>query len=639
MLKILKLLLLFSFLKIHSQTNLITNSGFELFNSCPTFGAQWNVCSNWNNVNLNVGVGAWGTPDYFNTCGSGGTAPPATFAGTCTTQSGNAMMALVLYNSPFPQYREYLSTALSCPMQPGNTYTLSFWLSNGTGIKSPYTIRNIGAHFSAAPLSQSGWGLINVVPQCEITTNVISPGWTQYTFTVNPTSVWNYITIGAFRPDVNNNPTLSFPNPGGPASVYANYFLDNVEVLTQSNLSPTITANNTSPICAGASATLSATGATSYTWIPGNLIGSSVVVNPATTTNYTVIGSNGSCSTATATTSVLVVPNPTISIINPSSSSICMGTSTSLFGSGALTYTWQPGNINSTSISVTPSSTTIYTLSGTNAAGCVSNSNILITVTPNPTITINPLLPGICLGNSATLTASGANNYTWIPTGNITASVVITPTINTTYTINGTTGVCSGSALVTVSVNATPTISTSGNSPICAGTSATLSAIGAISYTWNPGNLIGSSVLVNPATTTNYTVIGSNGSCTASATKNIVVIASPTILTLSSPSSVCQGASASLLAAGALTYTWQPGNIVGSFTSVTPVINTTYTVSGTNASGCISSSTLLITVNPNPTLTINPSTPSICLGNSATLTANGALNYTGHPPAIQLQQL
>lgn len=230
----LPILLLFVLLRITSvtsQINLVPNPGFENHTNCPNFGSQWNYCSNWNNVNMNVGVGNWGTPDYFHSCGSGGVVPPSTFAGTCNPHTGDAMMAEVVYNIPYPDYREYLGTQLNSSMIPGITYTASFWITNGTGIISPWTISNIGICFSTAPLSQVGYGLINVVPQFEVSVNIASTSWTKYTFTINPTTTFNYITIGAFRTDGLNSVTQTFPNPGGPPSSYANYFFDDIEVI------------------------------------------------------------------------------------------------------------------------------------------------------------------------------------------------------------------------------------------------------------------------------------------------------------------------------------------------------------------------------------------------------------------------
>jgi hypothetical protein len=219
------------FLTARAQQNLVINPSFESTLSCPGLGADWSSCKGWNNVNMNVGPGMWGTPDYFHPCGTNGTAPPNTFAGTCTAQDGNAFMAAVFYNSAYTDAREYLSSKMLCTMRPGNTYTVSFWITNGAGVKSPYTIRNVGIVFSAVPLTQSGFSLINGSPQCEVTSNIASQAWVQYTFAINPTTNWDYLTIGNFRPDSSNNVTKTYSVPSAPQAAYANYFIDNIQVM------------------------------------------------------------------------------------------------------------------------------------------------------------------------------------------------------------------------------------------------------------------------------------------------------------------------------------------------------------------------------------------------------------------------
>lgn len=422
MFKYLQITFLFSFFCTSAQVNLVTNSGFELNVACPTGGGQWQVCNNWDNVNMNPGAGAWGTPDYFNACGTGNTAPPATFSGTCTTQAGNGMFGLVMYNVPFPQYREYLSTQLSCPMQPGTTYTLSFWLSNGTGIKSPYTIRNIGAHFSAGTLAQTGWGLINVIPQCEIITNVISTNWTQYTFTVNPTAVWNRLTFGCFRPDANNNPTMSFANPGGNASVYANYFVDNIELWAPTNNSANFSITSTvaqSSICAGTSAaTISPSNPAlnlTYTWTPGNFNNSTAT--GLTAGIYTVTASTGSgCNYSSASTQFTVTQSTGLNV-NLNSPLACKNSVTTLSatvsgGSSVYSYTWMPGNISSPTLNVNHTSTTIYTLSVKDNGGCASTVTTAVTIDPivaNFNYSQNPCNGSFTISNTST----GALNHNW----------------------------------------------------------------------------------------------------------------------------------------------------------------------------------------------------------------------------------
>jgi len=192
---------------------------------------------------------------------------------------------------------------------------------------------------------------------------------------------------------------------------------------------PTITVNS-GTICAGNSFTIIPSGANTYTFQGGN-----AVVNPTTNTSYTVIGTNSvGCVSqfATSNVTVLVLPLPTITV---NSGSICLGQSFTMIPSGANTYTFQGGNAI-----VTPTVTNSYSVTGTSSAGCISAgfalSNITVNVTPDMGVGSSSSL--ICVGETATLTATGANSYSW-STGSNIASTVISPTITTTYTVTGTT--------------------------------------------------------------------------------------------------------------------------------------------------------------------------------------------------------
>jgi len=219
---------------LSAQTNLVPNPGFETASPCPDYPGQTNRATGWNNVNMVYGNPSVGTPDYFHACGSAtlgyNCVPPNTFAGICSPRTGNGMMGVVIYNIPYPDYREYFATQLSSPMTTGNSYSVSFWVTNGSTPYSPFTISNIGANFSTNPLTQSGWGLINLAPQCEVTTQVSSTSWQQYSFTVTPTATWNHITLGCFRTDASNNVTSTFSGTSGPNSSYARYYFDDISV-------------------------------------------------------------------------------------------------------------------------------------------------------------------------------------------------------------------------------------------------------------------------------------------------------------------------------------------------------------------------------------------------------------------------
>ncbi|MBO6081151.1 MAG: hypothetical protein J6P54_09320, partial [Bacteroidales bacterium] len=102
-------------------------------------------------------------------------------------------------------------------------------------------------------------------------------------------------------------------------------------------------------------------------------------------------------------------------------------------------------------------------------------------------------------------------------------------------------------------------------------------------------------------------------------------------ITLNSPDNTytaCAGETITVTASGASTYQWSDG--LGSGATVHPTVSGTYTVTGTNTSGCSGTAVAYVTVNPAPTVTINGSTSgtaSICSGNSVTLTAGGASTY------------
>lgn len=401
------------------------------------------------------------------------------------------------------------------------------------------------------------------------------------------------------------------------------------------NSTPTVTASvSPTVICAGSSATLSASGATTYTWMPGSLTGANVSVSPTVTTTYSVTGSNGGC-TNTRTVTLLVNPTPTINA-TATPTSICSGSgaTVALSASGASTYTWNPGGLTGSAVTVTPGVTTTYTVNGTSVTGCVSNRTITVSVVTTPTVAASASSLVICSGNSTTLSASGATTYTWNPGSLTGANVSVSPTSTTTYTLTGANGSCTDTETITITVNPSPTvIATASPTSICSGASSTLSASGATSYTWMPGSLTTSSIVVNPTSTTVYSVTGSSGSCSVTRTVNLTVNTTPTVNVSSTATTVCSGNNATLTATGATTYTWMPGSLTGSAVVVSPAVPTTYTVTGANGT-CIDTETISVTVGSTPTLVASASSSSICSGNSSTLTATGATSYTWNPGSL-----
>lgn len=306
---------------------------------------------------------------------------------------------------------------------------------------------------------------------------------------------------------------------------------------------------------------------------------------------------------------------------------ICSGTTLTLTTDAVSGYSWSTGFTGGNSIVVSPTITTIYTVAATSSLAC--NSVGFITVVVNsgvPVLTVAPSSNSVCLSNTVSITASGANSYTF--SGGISNGVAFTPLATTTYTIDGANACGTSSAVTTITVSALPVSASASSGTICAGNTTTLTGSGATSYTWTPGNLVGTSVIVNPQSNTIYTVIGILGNCGGTNTVEIVANPVPTISTSASNSMICQGESVTLTATGALSYTWQPGNLVGASVVVTPTAPTAYVATGENSFSCTISAQQPVITFAAPVMTISTPNSTLCAGVSAILTASGADTYT-----------
>ena len=162
--------------------------------------------------------------------------------------------------------------------------------------------------------------------------------------------------------------------------------------------------------------------------------------------------------------------------------------------------------------------------------------------------------------------------------------------------------------------------------PICAGSSTTVvaTAPGTNTYLWSNGATT-SSITVTPAVTTTYTVTVTNEfRCTATATR--IVTVNPTPNAAITGNNICNGGSTTLTASGGTSYIWNTGATTAAIT-VAPVVNTTYTVTVTNANGCSATATRLVVVSSNPTAVIQPAQVQVCRNAPATLTASGGTSY------------
>jgi len=459
------------------------------------------------------------------------------------------------------------------------------------------------------------------------------------TVTATPTATTTYTVIGTTAGMKTHSTTIT------------------VTVNTGTTPTLTVTHPGSDTICSGNSVSFTAATATSYAWTPATGLsatsGATVSANPTTTQTYTVIGSNGACTSAPQTVVVTVNPTPTVVIsVTSGSTTLCSGSSVTLAASGATTYSWNTG-ATTTNLTVSPTATTTYTLTGTLGL-CKAAPTQVVTVITTPTLaTVTHIgTDSICSGSmdSVSFTAGGsASTYTWIPSTGLNTStgtsVKAYPSASTTYTITGTTGSCmSATKTVIVTVNSTPTVTVGPVSPaICSGGTVTLTASAATgtTYSWNAGSSTGSSITVSPTATTTYSVTGTStkGCISATATDMVSVVTTLTVTVTPSATAICPGGPVTLTAGGALTYTWAPATGLNATTGTSvkdtakiPTA-TTYTVTGTSGTGCNNTGNVTVTVNAIPTLSVtcSNSNDSICSGSMATLTASGANTYTWSP--------
>ncbi|MHA6250231.1 Ig-like domain-containing protein [Pontibacter sp. CAU 1760] len=183
-------------------------------------------------------------------------------------------------------------------------------------------------------------------------------------------------------------------------------------------------------------------------------------------------------SSAPATQEITIGSIPVLAVSSPRAS-ICVGASTTIRVSGADTYVWEPAAgltaTTGSNVTVNPSVTTTYTVTGTNAeTGCRSSARFTVVVNPLPPVTVASDVAAICYTQGqATLTAVGADSYTWYPATGLSATtgstVIATPLATTTYSVIGldaTTG-CTNSATVTVTVNPLPEVNAGPDLVVC----------------------------------------------------------------------------------------------------------------------------------------------------------------------------
>lgn len=371
------------------------------------------------------------------------------------------------------------------------------------------------------------------------------------------------------------------------------------------------------------------------------LDGSSHIYTTAGTYTLNIELDNGFVRDTIKSYSVTVNPTPVVTISG--SSSICSGVATTLSVSGTGTLQWyMNGSVISgeTTNTYTTNVVGVYNLYESNSFGCADSATVGLTLVNylNPTVTANPTPASVCAGSPLILAGGGAATYVW--DNSVIDGVAFNPTGTTTYNVIGTdVNGCTNTAAVSVTVNTLPIVNISGGTSICAGSAITLTGTSGGTSQWYLNGVIISGATTNTYLASlpgvyNMTKTNLSG-CADSAAMGLplIVNALPLVTASSTGDTICSGNSITLNGGGALTYVWDNAAIDNVSFSLTST--TFYTVTGTDLNGCSNSDSILVYVNPLPTVGITGSS-TICNGTSATLFGNGAITYVwiGGPSTV-----
>ncbi len=230
-----------------------------------------------------------------------------------------------------------------------------------------------------SPVSQFTFAGSNCAGNTIIFTDNSSNNPTNWNWTVSPQNGATFTNPTA------QNPSIAFNLPGtytiglqagniaGPGSLYTN----TIQIYPKPIV--TINISNNASVCAGSSLQLNASGANTYYWHTTLQTGNNITIYPQQSAYYSVSGTSAFGCIGIDSVFVVVRPNPLVNV-TALSNIICYGNSTQLQASGASNYIWNPGNSTGNPNQVSPLSTTVYTVVGTNQFGCSATSQHTIQV-------------------------------------------------------------------------------------------------------------------------------------------------------------------------------------------------------------------------------------------------------------------
>ncbi len=386
---------------------------------------------------------------------------------------------------------------------------------------------------------------------------------------------------------------------------------DTVDIIINPEL--LISLGNDSAYCEGTQVILNpGAGFTSYVWGDGSTDSTFSVTASGI---YIVVVTDAFGCSATDTVAIQIDLIPVVDL--GVDTTLCFGSTYQLTApAGYPGYLWTTGEVTET---IVVNTSGIYDVVVTTPAGCTAVDTVQVTINPELIISLGPDVT-VCSAASTVLDpGTGFASYVWSdgstdPTFTVTASGDYSVFVTDIFG-------CSATDTVSVIVNQSPVVSLGADTTFCGGTTIDFDAgAGFVSYLWSDGSSA-QTLSVTAGGIYAVTVTGANG-CTG--TDEVIAIATP-LISLGPDFAICDGQTASLDAgAGFTSYLWSDGALSQ---TINVTLAGTYTVTVSDASGCINSDDVVITVTPPPFLELGPD-QTICFGTAVVLDAGaGNFNY------------
>ncbi|MBX7153345.1 MAG: hypothetical protein K1X91_00190 [Bacteriodetes bacterium] len=424
-----------------------------------------------------------------------------------------------------------------------------------------------------------------------------------------------------------------------------------------------VNAGGDKEICIGDSLVLSALGnATNIKWVAAD--GTKIpcdtcittVVKPVKTTKYTLIATDAYACKINDEITVTVLPFPTVDATPDTT--LCTDSPVTLVANGLFKQVeWSPPIGLSCTVcqqtrALPGKDQKYYAIArNSNSATCVVIDSVTIRYRPGVYAQVPPTTT-ICTGDSVVLDIQYGGKVKWTPSTGISCDtctkVVFKPTVQTTYTVNGTSpDTCFTKASMLIKIVSKPKLEVqSKDVSVCKGEEklVSISTDSESRIEWAPATFLDCPtcgvVRVKPDSNISYRirVYNTTGSCYNEDSLSVRVIPKPELMISAKDSvtSVCAGDSVILMASAAVPaqYKWSPAEGLTcdtcAQTTAQPSTTTMYTVVATTDSGCIESKTINVTINPRPTLVLEKRDTTICQGTSFQIrtSTNGSIRWS-----------